>query len=72
MRVVKLFASDLDGTLLNALHKTDPVILASLRRLRAAGAHFSIATGRTLRSNRERADGSLPLRSTLTSPMPRQ
>ena len=52
MRVVKLFASDLDGTLLNALHKTDPVILASLRRLRAAGAHFSIATGRTLRSNR--------------------
>ena len=44
MRVVKLFASDLDGTLLNALHKTDPVILASLRRLRAAGAHEVFAS----------------------------
>ena len=52
MRVIKLFAADLDGTLLNALHVTDPVILRSLRRVRAAGRHFSIATGRTLRSNR--------------------
>lgn len=50
--MIKLFAADLDGTLLNALHQTDPVILRSLRRLRAAGAHFSVATGRTLRSNR--------------------
>lgn len=52
MRVIKLFAADLDGTLLNALHVTDPVILRSLRQVRAAGRHFSIATGRTLRSNR--------------------
>ena len=50
--MIKLFAADLDGTLLNALHVTDPVILRSLRRVRAAGRHFSIATGRTLRSNR--------------------
>ena len=50
--MIKLFSADLDGTLLNALHQTDPVILRSLRRLRAAGAHFSVATGRTLRSNR--------------------
>ncbi len=50
--MIKLFAADLDGTLLNALHVTDPVILGSLRKVRAAGAHFSIATGRTLRSNR--------------------
>ncbi len=52
MRVIKLFAADLDGTLLNALHVTDPVVLRSLRRVRAAGRHFSIATGRTVRSNR--------------------
>ena len=49
--MIKLFAADLDGTLLNALHVTDPVILRSLREVRAAGAHFSIATGRTLRTN---------------------
>ncbi|WP_321971880.1 HAD-IIB family hydrolase [Paratractidigestivibacter sp.] len=49
--MIKLFAADLDGTLLNALHVTDPVILHSLRRVREAGRHFSIATGRTLRSN---------------------
>jgi Cof subfamily protein (haloacid dehalogenase superfamily) len=51
-RVIKLFAADLDGTLLNAFHATDPVILGALRRVRSAGAHFSIATGRTLRDNR--------------------
>ena len=50
--MIKLFAADLDGTLLNALHLTDRTILRSLREIRSAGAHFSIATGRTMRSNR--------------------
>lgn len=50
--MAKLYASDLDGTLLNALHTVDPIVLGAIRRVRAAGAHFSVATGRTLRSNR--------------------
>lgn len=49
--MIQLFASDLDGTLFNAAHTVDPVILASIRKVRRAGAHFSVATGRTLRSN---------------------
>lgn len=50
---IKLFASDLDGTLLNAVHLADGPVLASIREVRRAGAHFSIATGRTLRNNRQ-------------------
>ena len=51
--MIRLFASDLDGTLLNALHRTDPVVLRSIARVRKAGLHFSLATGRTLRSGRQ-------------------
>ena len=51
--MIRLFASDLDGTLLNALHRTDPVVLRSIARVRQAGLHFSLATGRTLRSGRQ-------------------
>ena len=50
-RMIKLFASDLDGTLFNAMHTVDPVILSAIRKVRAAGGHFSVATGRTLRNN---------------------
>ncbi len=50
--MIKLFASDLDGTLFNAMHTVDPVILSAIRKVRAAGAHFSVATGRTVRGNR--------------------
>lgn len=51
--MIKLFASDLDGTLLNGLHLTDRTILRSIARVRAAGLHFSLATGRTVRDARQ-------------------
>ena len=43
--MIRLFAADLDGTLLNSMHMTD--------RVRAAGAHFSVATGRVFRTTRD-------------------
>ncbi|MDY2777987.1 MAG: HAD family hydrolase [Collinsella sp.] len=51
--MIKLFASDLDGTLLNAAHMVDPVILSAIRTVTASGAHFAIATGRTMRDNHD-------------------
>lgn len=48
--MIKLFATDLDGTLLNLLHSTDPFILSMLKEVSEAGAHIVIATGRTMRS----------------------
>ncbi|WP_304337889.1 HAD family hydrolase, partial [Collinsella tanakaei] len=48
--MIKLFASDLDGTLLNATHMVDPVIVSALRTVTKSGAHFAVATGRTMRS----------------------
>ena len=51
--MIGLFAADLDGTLMNGMHVVDPVILGALRDVREAGAHFAIATGRVMRSNRD-------------------
>lgn len=51
--MIKLFASDLDGTLLNVFHNADNRVLAALREVVEAGAHFAPATGRTLRSNHD-------------------
>lgn len=48
--MIKLFASDLDGTLLNALHMVDPTIRRALHEVTASGAHFAMATGRTMRT----------------------
>ena len=48
--MIKLFASDLDGTLLNATHMVDPIIVSALRTVTKSGAHFAVATGRTMRS----------------------
>ena len=45
--MIKLFASDLDGTLLNLFHTTDETILAAVREAISAGAHVAAATGRT-------------------------
>ena len=45
----KLFASDLDGTLLNALHMTDFFILHSIRKVIDSGNYFTVATGRNMR-----------------------
>lgn len=44
--MIKLFASDLDGTLLNAHHQFDERIVQGIRDLLDQGAEFSIATGR--------------------------
>lgn len=59
--MIRLFASDLDGTLYNALHETDRSILRLLRRVVAAGRHVALATGRWARSARELGFGDLPL-----------
>lgn len=48
--MIKLFATDLDGTLLNLFHMPDATILRALRRVTDAGAHVAIATGRTMRT----------------------
>lgn len=59
--MIKLFASDLDGTLLNAFHKVDRVIADAIREVTDAGAHMVIATGRTMLSNREHGFDGLPI-----------
>lgn len=51
--MIKLFASDLDGTLLNIRHVVDTTILAALHEVTDSGAHFAIATGRCMRSNHD-------------------
>lgn len=59
--MIKLFASDLDGTLFNALHTTDRVILGAAREITAAGAHLVLATGRTVMSARDLGFEDLPI-----------
>lgn len=49
--MIRLFASDLDGTLLNLTHSLDGAIRAAIREVTDSGAHFAIATGRTMGSN---------------------
>lgn len=44
--MIQLFASDLDGTLLNADHRFDQTIIDGIRELHAKGKKFAIATGR--------------------------
>ena len=48
--MIKLFASDLDGTLLNYFHHADRVVRAAVREVIASGAHMVLATGRTSHS----------------------
>lgn len=44
--MIKLFASDLDGTLLNLLHEVDGTIRRAVSEITAAGLHVVPATGR--------------------------
>lgn len=46
--MIKLFASDLDGTLLNVLHETDKTIRSAIKEITAAGLYVVPATGRIL------------------------
>lgn len=45
---MKLFASDLDGTLLNKEHKADAIINQGLRKIEESGHVFTVCTGRNL------------------------
>lgn len=46
--MIKLFASDLDGTLLNEQHKADEIIYKAIQKVLDKQCHFAIATGRDL------------------------
>lgn len=59
--MIKLFASDLDGTLFNAFHTTDRVIVNAAHDIVAAGAHLVLATGRTVMLARDLGFGDLPI-----------
>lgn len=61
--MIKLFASDLDGTLFNILHETDGGILRRLRRTIEAGRHVALASGRCVRRAAELGFGDLPIES---------
>ena len=59
--LIRLFASDLDGTLFNALHQTDRAIISQLRRVLGAGRHVALATGRAVRHASTLGFHDLPL-----------
>ncbi len=46
--MIKLFACDLDGTLLNEEHTSDEIILSGIDQVIEKGRYFTIATGRHL------------------------
>ena len=46
--MIKMFASDLDGTLLNAMHEADRTIRGAIKEAQAQGAHVVPATGRSV------------------------
>ena len=45
--MIRLFACDLDGTLLNAQHESDALIEEVIRRVIESGRFFTVATGRS-------------------------
>lgn len=51
--MIKVIASDMDGTLLGRDHKVAPETLASIHRAQKQGIRFVIATGRNFRSAME-------------------
>lgn len=59
--MIKMFASDLDGTLLNYFHQADCVVRAAVREVVASGAHVVLATGRPVRSGADQGFGDIPL-----------
>lgn len=59
--LIRLFACDLDNTLFNALHTTDPIILGAVRDVLGSGAHFTVATGRFMHTNAQFGFEGLPI-----------
>lgn len=59
--MIKLFACDLDGTLLNVRHQTDKVILRTVQAVVDAGAHFAVATGRSMMTNQDHGFNGAPV-----------
>lgn len=59
--MIKLFACDLDGTLLNLFHNTDKTILSCVDEVVSAGAHIAIATGRAMRSTNDHGFAGMPV-----------
>lgn len=50
--MIRLFACDLDGTLLNAAHESDEIIRDAVERITAEGKYFAVATGRQMNAGR--------------------
>ena len=50
--MIKLYASDLDGTLFNGSHTTDDFVVETIQKIHESGATFSIATGRDMHACR--------------------
>ena len=55
--MIRLFACDLDGTLLNFFHQVDGTVLKAIRAVSDAGLEFAVATGRTMRAAQRREFG---------------
>ncbi len=54
--MIKLFVSDMDGTLLNSKHTITKETVDSIKALQASGIEFMIATGRTFASSKTLLD----------------
>jgi len=48
--MIKLIASDLDGTIIDANGNCDPAIAETIRRVRKLGVKFAICSGRPISS----------------------
>ena len=59
--MIKLFASDLDGTLFNALHEADSRVRAGVSAALDAGRHVALATGRWSASPAELGFPDMPM-----------
>ena len=58
--MIKLFASDLDGTLLTG-HVVDEIVLNAIRKIRDSGREFAVVTGREMYPHQRREMGLEPL-----------
>ena len=55
--MIKVIASDMDGTLLGDNHKVAPETVEAIREAQAAGIRFMIATGRSYNGAMEELKG---------------